>query len=241
MAKEWTVTPSEGVINNNDGTFEFSANTTFCDKTYIIEYKDTSDGCACNAVFTQVGKDCSTTYDDPIWVDDPDCEHHPGESRTINGYYWIHPRHLEGCSTCVDDPSYSASTSMTVTCPVPCTLYAAGESYSWCEGSDYGTCGYVGCVDGDLSGIDYNSISVSVTSDPKNMISGNFHIDHDSGENYYRIRTKINPMDCDGGNRSATLSVSVNGETKTITTTQYGCKSDCSKDNCCCTDTNPCD
>jgi hypothetical protein len=58
MAKEWTVTPSEGVVNNNDGTFSFPANDTFCDKTYIIEYKDTDDGCTCNAVFTQVGNSC---------------------------------------------------------------------------------------------------------------------------------------------------------------------------------------
>jgi hypothetical protein len=233
MAKEWTVTPSEGVVNNNDGTFSFPANDTFCDKTYIIEYKDTGDGCTCNAVFTQVGKECKTTSGSPIW-DDYDCSLYPGRDITVDGYYWVYPRHLEGCSTCIDDPSYSASTSMTVSCPVPCTPYAAGESYSWCsESSQEGTCAYVGCVDGDLSGIDVDSISVSVTGGT-NIFTSGFSVEHDEGENYYRIRAEVGPMPCDGSKQTARLRISVNGQTfNDIESTQWGCKPECKWCNQC--------
>ena len=240
MAEIWSVTPSEGVINNNDGTFEFSANTTFCNKTYIIEYKDTGDGCACNAVFTQVGKDCSTTYDDPIWDVDPDsyCESHPGESTTINGHYWIHPRHVEGCSTCVDDPSYSASTSMTVSCPTPCdSPWAEGVGYSWCsESLTPGTCAKVGCGSGELSALQINSVSAD-----EDWISG-FEWGIDAGETWYTIRAKCKSMPCNGGQRCATLTINTNKGTFHPTTCQHGCIENCSKMNegCCCTDTQTC-
>lgn len=228
MAKEWTVTPSEGVINNNDGTFEFSANTTFCDKTYIIEYKDTGEGCACNAVFTQVGKDCSTTYGDDIW-DDYDCSLHPGQSITVNGYYWVYPKHVEGCSTCIEDPSYTASTSMTVSCPSPCdNPYASGVDYSWCSASDEpGTCATVGCGSGNLSALQINSVSAD-----KSWISG-FGWGIDPGETWYTIRASCQSMSCDGGQRCATLTINTNKGTLTATTCQHGCKSECKYCNQC--------
>jgi len=55
MAESWTITPSEGVTNNNNGTFVFDANTSFTPSVYTIDYTDDS-GCTGTTTYTIPGK-----------------------------------------------------------------------------------------------------------------------------------------------------------------------------------------
>lgn len=51
MAESWTITPSEGVTNNNNGTFVFPKNTGCTDIVYTIDYTDAS-GCTGTTTYT---------------------------------------------------------------------------------------------------------------------------------------------------------------------------------------------
>ena len=57
---EWTVSPSEGVINNNDGTFKFPSNSSYCEKEYTVTYTD--EGCSCSVKVIVGGQYCTSSY-----------------------------------------------------------------------------------------------------------------------------------------------------------------------------------
>lgn len=57
----WEVTPSEGVVNNNNGTFTFPENSGSTDIVYTINYKD-DDGCHASTLYTiSAGTECQPT------------------------------------------------------------------------------------------------------------------------------------------------------------------------------------
>ena len=59
--EEWTVSPSDGVINNNNGIFIFPKNSGTSKVTYTIAYKDVN-GCKGNTTYTLMpGPSCQPT------------------------------------------------------------------------------------------------------------------------------------------------------------------------------------
>lgn len=59
--EEWTVSPSNGVTNNNNGIFTFPKNSGTSKVTYTITYKDVN-GCKGNTTYTLMpGPSCQPT------------------------------------------------------------------------------------------------------------------------------------------------------------------------------------
>lgn len=59
--EEWTVSPSNGVTNNNNGIFKFPKNSGTSKVTYAITYKDVN-GCKGNTTYTLMpGPSCQPT------------------------------------------------------------------------------------------------------------------------------------------------------------------------------------
>jgi len=50
MASNWIVTPSDGVINNNNGTFVFPENTGTSEIEYTVTYSSETYSCSTNVV-----------------------------------------------------------------------------------------------------------------------------------------------------------------------------------------------
>ncbi len=75
---EWTVSPSEGVINNNNGTFTFPSNNLYKDKNYVVTYTDS--GCTCSINVVVRGLVCYNDYTHGTGTSTP-------ESCTCDGQY----------------------------------------------------------------------------------------------------------------------------------------------------------
>lgn len=205
MAVTWTVTPSEGVINNNDGTFVFPENTTYCVKDYTITYTDTDEGCKCEEVFHQYGLSCESTSDDPIW-DPYTCDGHEGEWITVYGTQRIYPRHVEGCSRCVDDTPYTENVSKQEWCEEPtppcCDGFSVGN-IDYCRdgtGGNLGNCGTLDCSSSDCCDNITNmsaSSSASWLSDP---------VYTQDAEGDWHFRAVCEPMEAGSGPRECTCT-----------------------------------
>ena len=147
---DWTVTPSQGVTNNNDGTFIFPENNTYCDKEYTVEYTDS--GCTCSITVVVNGQFCFSDYEHNGYGDGGTINNVPCEGGTYsvsaNVPYKYTGRTVVNCE-CVETGRGETTIYETVQVDVPRNCGSAGE---WYDSKDYisykvkqaGGCGYLG-------------------------------------------------------------------------------------------------
>lgn len=224
MAKTWTVAPSEGVTNNNDGTFVFPSNDTYCSSSYTITYKDTDQGCTCSQIFTQVGKSCSNSSDDPIW-DSYSCDGHEGSWITISGTQKIYPRHVENCTACIDDEPYTIIVYDDVWCEEPtppcCSGFSVGN-IDYCRDGTNGNLGNCGTLDCSSTSCCGNISSISASSSGSWLSDPEYTQD---AEGDWHFRAICDSMSAGSGNRECTCTATVKCGAQTFsvswTVTQY--------------------
>ena len=197
---EWTITPTDGVEDKGNGQYVFSANNTYCDSEYTVSYTDS--GCTCSATVIVQGLDCSDTKDEPIWKD-YSCEGHEDSWVTVNGTQTIHPRHLEGCTKCVDGESYTIDVEKEEYCkPACCNGFSVGK-IDYCRdgtGGNLGNCGTLNCSSSDCC---KNITDMSATSSADWLSDPVYQQD---AEGDWHFRAVCEPMEAGKGHRECTCT-----------------------------------